>query len=188
MNMTYKASAALGVMEVYSIGKGLLACDAMLKKAEVRLILARVICPGKYLAAVQGNVAEVRDALDGGLAAAGDTVVDSLVLPSPHPDVFSAITQTTAVDRVVALGLIETFTMCSALEAADAAAKQAEVSLLEIRLSIMLAGKSYICLTGAESAVKEALDAGAALVREKGMLVSAIMIPRPDADLLKFVL
>jgi microcompartment protein CcmL/EutN len=52
----------------------------------------------------------------------------------------------------------------------------------------MLAGKSYICLTGAESAVKEALDAGAALVREKGMLVSAIMIPRPDADLLKFVL
>jgi len=185
--MNHETSAALGVIEVHSIGKGVLACDAMLKKAHVRLLMARVICPGKYLAAIGGNVAEVRDGVDEGLAVGGDTVVDSLVLPSVHYDILPALTQTTVIDRVAALGLVETFTMCSTLEAADAAAKQAEVSLLEIRLSIMLAGKSYVCLTGLESAVQEALDAGAALARRKGALVSAIMIPRPDADLLKFI-
>lgn len=181
------AGEALGAVEFASVGQGVRAADAMLKKAAVDLLLARMICPGRYLAVLSGSVADVREALAAGQAAAGESVVDWLELPNPHPDLWPALTGTTAGGRAEALGLVECFSMCAALEAADQAAKQAAVRLLEVRLAIMLAGRGVLTFTGREAAVQEAVAVASAVVSRKGLLLSAVVIPRLHPQLEQFL-
>ncbi len=87
-------------------------------------------------------------------------------------------------DKLDALGVIESFSVTSLIEAADAAAKAADVQLIEMRLAMALGGKAFATLTGNVSAVQTAVDAGADLVSEKGLLVHKVVIPRPHENLL----
>ena len=51
-------------------------------------------------------------------------------------------------------------------------------------LAMALGGKAFVTLTGNVSAVQAAIDAGANLVSEKGLLVHKVVIPRPHENLL----
>lgn len=86
-----------------------------------------------------------------------------------------------------ALGFIETYGMLSAVEAADAMLKAAEVRLLD--KSLASGGLVTITVTGEVAAVKAAVDAGVASVERinKASLVSKHVIARPDAELSKIV-
>ena len=77
-----------------------------------------------------------------------------------------------------ALGLIETRGLISAIEAADAATKAADVELIGRERAD--AGLMTIKLKGDVAAVRAAVDAGAAAAQRVGELVSAHVIPRPD--------
>ncbi len=44
-----------GAVEFKSIAKGMFVTDAMLKSAQVSLVLATTLCPGKYLTIVEGG-------------------------------------------------------------------------------------------------------------------------------------
>jgi microcompartment protein CcmL/EutN len=79
--------------------------------------------------------------------------------------------------------VIETFSVASAVVAGDGAAKAAKVDLIELRLAQGLAGKSFVTLTGDVSDVEAGVRAGVALIRDSGMLVRDVVIPRPHADL-----
>ena len=70
------------------------------------------------------------------------------------------------------------------MNAADAAAKAAEIELLEVRLGRGLGGKSFILLTGEVAAVEAAVQAGTHTPNAEGMLVSSVVIPSPHAELL----
>ena len=83
-----------------------------------------------------------------------------------------------------ALGIIESFSVTSLIEAADAAAKAADVQLIELRLAMALGGKAFATMTGSVSAVQAAVDAGAEVVSAKGLLVNKVVIPRPHKNLL----
>lgn len=183
-----KKYEALAVIESISIAKGIEAADTMLKKAAVELIFSRVICPGKYLTIIVGSVSETKDALEAGLQVGGDSVVDSLFLSNPHESIFPALAQATAVKNIEALGIVETFSMCGAIEAADLAAKGANITLVDLRISIMLAGKSFITLTGKLSGVQSAMDGLLQVIRDKGSLVAAVIIPNPREELDEFLL
>jgi microcompartment protein CcmL/EutN len=183
-----RAIDALGSLETTSIARGIEATDLMLKRAAVELVISRVICPGKYLAVLTGPVEDVKNALEAGVTAAGDSLADSLYLTNPDRRIFPALAQTTELKGIDALGIVETYSLCSAIEAADRAAKQAMVDLLEIRLSVMLAGKSFVTFTGSHAAVRAAVEAAAAAAREKGLLVCSVVIPRPRSELNLFLL
>ena len=77
-----------------------------------------------------------------------------------------------------ALGMIETIGLVGSIEAADAATKAAEVSLVEIAMAD--AGISTVKIVGEVSAVKSAVDAGAAAAKRVGQLNAVHVIPRPD--------
>jgi microcompartment protein CcmL/EutN len=47
-----------------------------------------------------------------------------------------------------------------------------------------LGGKAFMTLTGSVSAVESAIEAGAQVVGQKGMLVNKVVIPRPRPELL----
>jgi microcompartment protein CcmL/EutN len=184
---------SIGVLELTSIGVGLAAQDAVLKAADVRLVLARTVCSGKYIVVVTGKVADVHDAIEAGVAAIPEGLIDHGVIPQIHPAVFKALAQ--AVELHVplsgeppapapkALGVVETFSGVSILEAADTAAKAAQVALLRIHLAMALGGKGYLMMAGSVADVQAAVAAGARVARRKGLLVSAITIPGPSREL-----
>jgi len=175
--------ASLGLIELNSIAAGMAISDTMLKTADVELVLARTICSGKYMVIVSGSVAAVQSSVDAGRQDWPEAVVDDMVIPNVHPSVLPALVGSATIEQVGSLGVIESFSVASLLEAADAAAKAAQVELMEIRLAMALGGKAFVTMTGQVSAVAAAVDAGAALVAEKGLLVNKVVIPAPSKQL-----
>lgn len=178
----------LGLIELTSIAAGFLVADQMLKAADVELVLSRSICSGKYMVMVRGNVSAVTAAVEAGCAAGGPSVIDRFVIPNLHEAVFPALSGTAAPGRLEALGVLESFTVASLLEAADACVKAASVQLLEIRLAMALGGKAFVTLTGSVASVQAAVDAGAEIISKKGMLVNRVVIPNPRPELLSEVI
>lgn len=79
-----------------------------------------------------------------------------------------------------ALGMIETKGFVSAVEAADAMVKAANVQL--VGKEYIGAGYVTIFVRGDVGAVKAATDAGAAAARRVGELISVHVIPRPHGE------
>ena len=169
---------AIAAIETSSIAQGTVVGDAMVKTAEVALVEARPLSPGKFWVLIGGNVAEVRAAYAKGLDAASDTLLDSLFIPQLHDMVLPALHGTARGADHDALGVVETLTAASAIYAADAAAKAAQVTVRDLRLADGLGGKGYVFLSGAVSDVQAAVDAGQADARRKGLLVRSVVIPR----------
>jgi microcompartment protein CcmL/EutN len=175
---------SIGLIELSSIAAGFVVADAMLKAADVELVLARTICSGKYMVLVRGDVSGVKASVEAGIGVGSFSVIGSFVIPNLHESIFPAIAGTTKVENLEALGVVESFSVASLIEAADAAVKAADVRLLELRLAMALGGKAFVTLTGNVSAVQSAVDAGARVVAEQGMLVNKVVIPRPRPELL----
>lgn len=51
---------ALGMIELSSIARGIETCDFMVKAAQVDLVRASTVCPGKYIIIIGGDTADVR--------------------------------------------------------------------------------------------------------------------------------
>ncbi len=83
-------------------------------------------------------------------------------------------------EKLAALGLIETYGLIGAIEAADAMVKSANVRLVGKGYSG--AGLVTVAVRGDVGAVKAATDAGAAAAERVGEVVSIHVIPRPDLD------
>lgn len=177
--------SAIGMIEMNSIAKGYAVGDAMLKAADVEILFNRTICPGKFMVMVAGDVAAVEAAMDAGLQVGSETIVDELVIPNVHPSVFTAISGTRVIEKTAALGIIETFSVASIIEAADAAVKAANVELIDVHLAMAIGGKGYATLTGDVAAVTAAVDAGTDFIRAKGVLVEKVVIPQPREEILR---
>jgi ethanolamine utilization protein EutM len=80
-----------------------------------------------------------------------------------------------------ALGLVETFGLLAATEAADAMVKAANVEIVTRQQPG--GGLTAIIVRGDVGSVKAAVDAGAAAARPLGKVVSAHVIPRPHEDI-----
>ena len=175
---------SIGLIELSSIASGMQAADIMLKTSEVELIISRSICSGKYMVLIGGDVAEVNSAVDNAANLIEFAVIDTFVIPNVHPDIFPALSGHSNVDNLEALGIIESFSVASLIEGADAAVKAATVRLIEIRLAMALGGKAFVTLTGEVAAVQSAVDSGANIIAEKGLLVNKVVIPQPRKELL----
>jgi microcompartment protein CcmL/EutN len=178
------AKNSIGLLELTSIAAGYLACDAMLKASDVELVLSRSICSGKYMIMVRGDVAAVEAAVSAGIRQGNFSIIDSFVIPNLHETVFPAISGSNKVETLEALGIVESFSVASLIEGADAAVKTANVTLIEIRLAMALGGKAFVTLTGDVAAVQSAVDSAAAVIGQKGMLVNKVVIPHPRPELL----
>ena len=55
-------SKAVGILELSSIAKGMETGDAMLKSANVELLVSKTLCPGKFLLMLGGDVGAVQQA------------------------------------------------------------------------------------------------------------------------------
>lgn len=175
---------SIGLIETSSIAKGIEVGDAMAKTANVSILTAKTICPGKYIVMVGGEVAAVNASVAQGEVTAGSTLVDRFVIANIHSSILPAISGVTVVDQVQALGILETFSVATMIDAADVAVKAADVTCLRLHLAFGIGGKCYGLFTGNVASVEAAVKAGAELAGEKGMLVQRVVIPRPHSEML----
>ena len=175
---------AIGLIELRSIARGMNTTDQMLKAANVELLRAHVVCPGKYIILIAGNISDVRTAVDVGQRVAPEVVVDHFILPNVHPSIFPALTATTQVEQVKAIGVVETFTLAASIVAADIAVKAAPVDLIEVRLPFAMGGKAFVVFTGEVSAVRSGVNSAAEALKDEGVIDSFTVIPSPHKDLI----
>ena len=68
---------------------------------------------------------------------------------------------------------------------ADIAAKAAAVKLFRIHLAMAIGGKGYVMLTGDVASVEAAVEAGATVAAEEGILVAKAVIAAPRKELFR---
>lgn len=173
---------ALGIVELRSIARGYLTLDAMAKRAEVTVLHAEPVSPGKYWIAITGGEAEVAEAMEAGLEVAGPSRLDHTLLPGAHDVVLDAVAKGVAPKVPLdSIGVLELATMASAVRAADAAIKCADVILVDLHLARGIGGKGYLVVTGSLSDVEAAIEEGAARAGESAIVGREVMA-NPDAS------
>ncbi|MFA6400131.1 MAG: BMC domain-containing protein [Salinivirgaceae bacterium] len=172
----------LGVLEFSSMALGMKALDEMVKLAPIEIIEAKTICPGKYLIVFTGDVASVEYSFHKGFEIGKDRIVDSLFLPMIHPSVVPAIGKIIKTDIWDSIGITETLSVVSSIEAADKAAKRGGVTIIEIRLAVGFGGKSYVKMIGSLDAIETAMEAGTAVAKEKNLWCMDTIIPQPHKE------
>jgi len=91
---------------------------------------------------------------------------------------------------VRAVGVMETFSLASAIHAADIAVKAAAVDLIEVRLGRGLGGKSFLVVTGEVAAVEAAMRAAETGAGEESdrLIAGSVVIPAPHRDMIRTLL
>jgi microcompartment protein CcmL/EutN len=180
-----KQGTAIGIIETSSIAKGFQIADTVLKTANVEILVNRTICPGKYMVLIGGDVDAVNSSVEAGVRVGAHTVVDSFVIANVHPAVFPAISGVTHLPELKALGVIESFSVASIIEAADAAVKATPIHLICIHLALAIGGKGWVSLTGDVASVEEAVEIAAGVIQRKGLLVEKVVIPAPRPEIVR---
>ncbi len=179
---------ALGLIEYRTVSSGITACDIMVKTADVNLLQAETVCPGKYFALVEGELSAVKSAVEAAKKKLPEKCIDTFILGNPHNSIFQAIWGTTVVEHRNALGILETYSIAACIVAADTAAKTSEVQLLELRLARGMCGKSYMILTGEVAAVDAAIEKAKKEAGEDGMFLDSSVIANPDPKMWEKIL
>nr|WP_312577217.1 BMC domain-containing protein [Sedimentibacter sp.] len=175
---------SLGLIEMRSIATGIKTADEMLKSADVELIMSSPICPGKYVILVSGNVGSVKNAVETGIRTADIFLVESHIINNLDDKVIPALSATTEIKEMKALGVIETISALTSVKAGDIAVKASSVELIEIRIARGLGGKGFVVLTGELSSVKSAVQTCLNELKDGGEIVSTSVIPSPHPGLI----
>ena len=181
-------SKAIGMIEFKTVAAGITAADQMVKTAQVELLEAQTVCPGKYIALIAGDLSAVKAAVERAEATRPEELIDSFVLGNPDESIFPAIYGSSQIDGVNALGILETYDAASIIVAADIAAKTAIVKLIELRIAKGMCGKSYMLITGEVATCEAAIEKAKASVGEKVMYLDSSVIAHPDAQICKSIL
>ena len=75
---------ALGMIEFKTVASGITATDIMLKTADVEVIQANPVCPGKYLATISGEISSVKAAIEAAERYNSSMLIDKFILGNPH--------------------------------------------------------------------------------------------------------
>ena len=172
---------ALALLEFSSIAAGIQAGDAMVKRAPIDDIKSGTVQPGNYLVMVTGDVAPVEEAVTAGEEVGASALLDTVLLPNVHPGVVSGISGGRELKDSDALGVVETETVASAIHAADAGLKGAEVTLWQLRLADGLGGKGIVLFAGLVADVEAAVEIAVSHVA--GLLVRQVVIPQLHSEM-----
>ena len=174
---------AIALLELDSVAVGTRVADAMVKRAPVRQIRVGTVQPGKYLVLVGGSVAAVEEAHLAGLREGGEALLDEILLPGVHEQVFESLEGKRRNNRGDALGILEFSSIPATVLAADEAIKAANVTIVEIRLGDGLGGKGITHVTGKVADVQAAVAAGVASVRRAEVVVRSVVIPQQHVEI-----
>ena len=179
-------SDAIALVEIESIARGYVTLDAVAKRAEVIVHVARAVTPGKFILLFAGAVASVTESLEAAREQAGSLLIDELLLPYAHPSLLPAMNGELAVEPGDAVGIVEMTTVAATLHAADVALKATDICVLNMHLALGIGGKGFFTLGGELADVQAAVEA----VQDAAMperIVGIEVIPQPHGEVRGFL-
>jgi len=182
-----KKNPSIAVIELNSVARGILAGDTMLKKSPVAMVRSGSVHNGKYLILIGGTVASVDEAYRAGVLAGGESTTDSIILPDVHHSVFEALFGKRKPCSDESLAIVETLSVPSVIQAAEAAVKGADVRIIEIRMADDLGGKGIVILSGRLEEVEAAVKVCREVLAHKDALNDITVIPRPDTETVQLI-
>jgi len=177
-------SKCIGFLEYISVGKGIEAADLISKNTAIDILLSAPNCPGRYQILFTGDVGAVNEAIEIANGIADFNFLDSLILPRIDDRVLSALYSPDITNIGASIGVFETMTMTATIEGADTMVKTSDVGIIELRLGKGLAGKSYVIVTGTVQNVQSGMDAALEGVKDRGVLISSVVIPSVNPELI----
>ena len=182
MNIT-----VLGIIELNSVADGLLVLDGMVKAAPVSILKAETVNPGKYLIIISGDIASVDYAMQQGLEIGQRSLIDQLFLKNIDRQIVAALLHEDHAVLPESLGILETLSVTSCIEAADLAVKATGIHILEILTGNELGGKAVLTFSGALGEIEDAMNVIVPFAEHKGQLYRNVVIPGPHVDMRGFV-
>jgi len=179
---------AIAIIEFTTVSAGIKAADTMAKTADIEIVEAGAVCPGKYMIVISGLLSSVNASIEAAKSTNEERYISGFILGNPHESLLPAFYSTTNVEKLHAIGVFETFDAASAVFAADEAVKTAHVDLIEIRLAKGMCGKSFVTLTGKIADVEAAITRAKTSAAQNGMLLDSCVIANPDKKLERFIL
>jgi len=181
-------SVCIGFLEYISVGKGIEAADIISKNTAIDILLSSPNCPGRYQILFTGDVDAVKSAVKMAEEIADFNFLDSLVIPRVDDRVIAAVFSPGVAEIKDGVAIFETMTMTATIEGADIMVKTAAVDIIELRLGKGLAGKSYVIVTGTIQDLKSAMNAALDLVKDRGVLISSVIIPSLNPELIRHLI
>ena len=89
---------AIGMVEYKTVSSGIKAADLIVKTAEVELLEAQTVCPGKFIILFTGDLSAIRVSVDAAVKTYPESLIDSFVLGNPHESLYRALHCTAEVD------------------------------------------------------------------------------------------
>ena len=69
---------AIGMVEYKTVSSGIKAADLIVKTAEVELLEAQTVCPGKFIILFTGDLSAIRVSVDAAVKTYPESLIDSL--------------------------------------------------------------------------------------------------------------
>jgi microcompartment protein CcmL/EutN len=153
-----KKYPAIALLEISGIATGIYCADAMIKSAPITVLKSGTVHNGKFLILIGGSVASVEESFYKGLTAAKDEIIDHVFLPDIHQQVHDAILGQRTDCSKEAIGIIETASVAAIIKSTDAAIKQTDISIVEIRIADHLGGKAFSIINGEVEDIESAVE------------------------------
>jgi len=176
----------LAIVEFKSIARGIYTTDEMLKSANVSLVFATTLCPGKYLTIVEGDVEAVLKAIETAKKIGNNQVYSVQAVTAINEEVIDAISGKVKLNITDSIGIIESQNMANIISAADISLDRAEVEIVELRLGKGCGANSFYVITGQLSAVEEAVKQAVEFLKNEGSLLAFRIVKSPDKNILRF--
>jgi microcompartment protein CcmL/EutN len=158
-----KKYPAIALLEISGIATGIYCADVMIKCSPITVLKSGTVHNGKYLILIGGSVASVEEAFYKGLTAAGEEIIDHVILPDIHEQVHDAILGQRSDCSKEAIGILETASVAAIIQSTDAAIKHTDISIVEIRIADHLGGKAFSIINGEIEDIESAVE----IAREK---------------------
>ena len=144
--------------------------------------------PGRYFALYAGEVEAVQSATLRAIEVGGESVLDQLVLPSPHKSLV-ARHQGEGLARAARGGRDhrDAHDVLADRRRGRRGEDAARCGSTRSGSRWASAARRSSCISGEVSNVEAAVERGSALAAERGYLLSSVVIPRPDPAALEFL-
>jgi microcompartment protein CcmL/EutN len=186
-NKIKKKESNLAVVEFKSIARGIFTTDAMLKAAEVNLVMASTLCPGKYLTVVEGETSAVESSLKIAEEIGGMHVYSSEVINAISTKVIDAINGNLQNMAGGALAIIESMQMANLINSADEVVDAVQVEFVDFRLARGCGVNSFYIFSGELSSVQEGAKVASQYLMSRGALLAFRVIQGPDIEVWRWI-
>ena len=182
-----KKESNLAVVEFKSISTGIFTTDAMLKAANVNLVMATTLCPGKYLSVVEGETSAVENSLKIADEIGGRHVYSSEVINAISSKVIDAISGKLLNTAGGAIAIIESMQMAALISSADGLVDSVQIDFVDFRLARGCGVNSFYIFSGELSSVKEGAGEASRFLKDRGALLAFRVISGPDIEVWRWI-